>query len=170
MPVKVDDAIDGSPDLDAEESPPPPDGGEPDPGDSGRYNGPWVTVATYWQPPGVHVARLRLEAADIPCMILDENLVATDWFFASAIGGIKLQVPLADATFARELLANPAGPVIAEEPIYDGLVHCPRCGSTRVHAERLSRRLVFLSILVLGAPLPIFSRHSRCEDCGETWR
>ena len=53
----------------------------------------WVTVATFWQPTHAHIARLKLESEDIDCMIIDENLVATDWLYASAVGGIKLQVP-----------------------------------------------------------------------------
>jgi hypothetical protein len=145
----------------------PNDDGRPDDGDEG----PWETVATFWQPPQAHVARLRLEQGDIPCVLFDENLIATDWFLANAVGGIKLQVRVVDAERARELLALPSAPrPTCDEPLYDGQVLCPRCGSDRHHPERLSRRLMFLSILLLGAPLPIFVRHNRCEACGETWR
>src|SRR5215216_1239561 len=69
------------------------DDGDRDGGSEDAVNGPWETVATFWDPPQAHVARLRLEHADLPCVLLDENLIATDWFFANAVGGIKLQVP-----------------------------------------------------------------------------
>jgi hypothetical protein len=143
---------------------------EDDCGGDGDSNGPWETVATFWQPPHAHVARIRLEQADIPCVLLDENLIATDWFFANAIGGIKLKVPSTDAVRARQLLSPPDAPPESDEPLFDGQVLCPRCGSDRHHPQRVSRRLAFLSILLLGAPLPIFARHNRCEACGETWR
>ena len=74
-------------------------------GDGDR--GPWVTVATFWQPMDAHLARIKVESLDIDCVLLDEFLVATDWLYANAVGGIKLQVPAARADEAREALERP---------------------------------------------------------------
>lgn len=143
-------------------------------GDEGGGDGPWVTVATFWQPPPAHIARARLEAEGIDCVILDENLIATDWLFANAVGGIKLQVRASHAARATQLLEGRAPGAGAypesDEPLYDGQARCPRCGSSDVYPVRLARRLVFLSVLLLGAPLPIFARRSRCASCGFEWR
>src|SRR5947209_8216422 len=63
----------------------PPDDADEDDFD-GDHDQPvrWITVATFWQPTHAHIARLKLEAEDIPCVLLDENLVATDWLYANA--------------------------------------------------------------------------------------
>ena len=89
----------GEPDAPA----PPTDGG-----DGGGGRGPWVTVATFWASAPAHMARLRLEADDIPAVLLDEHV--TSFCYAYAFGGIKLQVPadrLADARRALEVGAPP---------------------------------------------------------------
>jgi hypothetical protein len=67
----------------------------------------WITVATYWQSEEAHLARIRLESEDIPCVIQDEQLGALGTFFASMIGGIKVQVPAEDAERASRLLESP---------------------------------------------------------------
>ena len=150
------------------------DGGDDGAEGFGSGDGPWVTVATFWQAPSAHIARLRLESAGIDCAILDENLVATDWLYANAVGGIKLQVPTTDADRAVELLSGKhgdPGPTNPErQPLFDGQDRCPACGSREVYPVRLSRRLIFLSILLLGAPLPIFTRRTRCATCAFEWR
>lgn len=151
--------------------PPPPDDfddgnddGDDDAGEPVR----WETVATYWKSTEAHIARIKLESEDIDCLIIDENLVAADWLWANAVGGIKLQVPQPDARRARELLAIPARAARAacDEPVADGQECCPRCGSDRIESSRFSRRFAFISILLLGLPLPMLRRGVRCTDCG----
>ncbi len=65
----------------------------------------WVTIATYWQAGEVHIARLKLESENIPCLVDGENIVATDWMLASAVSGIKLKVRDVDEQRSRKLLA-----------------------------------------------------------------
>ncbi len=67
----------------------------------------WVTVATFWQSEDAHLARIRLEDHDIPCVILDEQMGALGTFLASMIGGIKVQVPEEDVPRATQLLESP---------------------------------------------------------------
>ncbi len=97
-------------------------GGGDDDGD-GDNNDPsnWITIATFWQPTEAHIARLKLESEEIDCLLIDENLVATDWLYANAVGGIKLRVPQSEATRARLLLARPttSNPIVrSEAPIF----------------------------------------------------
>src|SRR3954469_15766262 len=89
---------DFEPDVpDVDDVDPPADDGGGDGGDDGDGDpGKWVTVATFWQATQAHIARLRLESRDIDCVIVDENLIATDWLYANAAGGIKVQVREAD--------------------------------------------------------------------------
>src|SRR6478736_3103835 len=64
--------------------------------------GPWVTIATFWQSVEAHFARLKIEDADIPCMLVDENMAMQ---YTIAVGGIKLRVPAAKAEEAQKVLA-----------------------------------------------------------------
>ncbi len=63
----------------------------------------WVTVATFWSGVEAHLARLKLEDAQVPCVLADEHLSATHCFVL-ATGGVKLQVPAELARLAREVL------------------------------------------------------------------
>jgi predicted RNA-binding Zn-ribbon protein involved in translation (DUF1610 family) len=131
-----------------------------------------VTIATFWSPTEAHIARIRLESEDIDCVMVDENLVATQWLWASALGGIKLKVPSQDALLARELLERSSRKrrVMASEPIFDGQMRCPECGSEEIYDARFSRRASFLSILLVGLPLPFLQRRRRCAECGFEWK
>ncbi|HTL28438.1 MAG TPA: hypothetical protein VL282_04435 [Tepidisphaeraceae bacterium] len=140
----------------------------------------WVTVATFWQPTHAHIARLKLESEDIDCVIIDENLVATDWLYANAVGGIKLQVHEGDAARARELLH------VTDEK-EELIERCPNCDSTRVGFEKFANSWSFVLILVVGLLLlfvqpliglviflPLiafgFGAQRTCEQCGYRWR
>ena len=148
------------------------DGGR---GDWGRGDGGrWVTVATFWDPPAAHIARLKLDSEGIECFLADENIVATNWLTANAVGGVKLQVRVADARQAagvlrRARVAAASAARDGEEPLFDGQVLCPRCGSGDLHRVRLDRRLSLLWVLLLGAPLPMFRKRTRCAGCGSEW-
>ena len=64
----------------------------------------WVKVASFSQPFEAHLARTRLEAEGIACVVSDEYLVRVDWLLSNAIGGVKLMVPAGEAARAREAL------------------------------------------------------------------
>ena len=121
----------------------------------------WAVVATFSHPMEAHLARIRLESEDVDCFLEDEYMIATDWLYSNAIGGVKLLVPEPDLPRARALLRRPSQPVVV--PI-DGST-CPSCGSPDIHPQRFARRWVFLSILLLGAPVPFLSRKYRCAAC-----
>jgi hypothetical protein len=65
-----------------------------------------VTVATGWKAGEIHILRSRLEAEGIHVYMADEMTVVMDWFFANAIGGIKIQVAEKDAERARKILED----------------------------------------------------------------
>jgi hypothetical protein len=68
-----------------------------------------VTVATFNDPVEAAMARNYLEAGGVHAFLLDEETVATTWGFANAIGGIKLQVNVANAERAEALLDDLPG-------------------------------------------------------------
>ena len=71
-------------------------------GDSGGRDD-WVTLGTFWSSVEAHLARLKLEAEGIDCLILDDHM-ANHQLFALATGGVKLMVPAAEAEHARAIL------------------------------------------------------------------
>ncbi len=64
----------------------------------------WVVVASFDTMPAAAVARGRLEAEGIPCLLADEHLVQADWLHSIAVGGIRLRVPAEAVHRARRLL------------------------------------------------------------------
>ena len=68
-----------------------------------------VTVATFDDMPMAHIALGRLNAEGLTAWLADENLVQTDWLYAVAVGGIKLQVEEQDAALAVQILARDDG-------------------------------------------------------------
>ena len=148
-------------------------GGGDDDDDGGgdeRDRADWLTIATFWTAPEAHVARLKLESREIDCYLLDENLIATDWLYANAAGGIKLQVRRRDAAAAAALLARREGgagrgapggswdDIAAVHPLIPG--SCPACGSHDVYRESIWRTTglvltaaVLLSFGVILLPL-----------------
>ena len=148
----------------------PPDVIDSDDDDHDGDNSRWLTVATFWEPTEAHIARLKLESEDIDCMILDENLVATYWFWASAVGGIKLQVRETDFPEAMRLLKNDRPAEQSAEPIYDGQLKCPQCGSEDIYPQRFSRRFAALSMILLCIPIPLLHPHQKCAKCGFEWK
>ncbi len=188
-PPPADDG--GSDDFDGDE----PDGGS---GDGSGDGSPvrWVTVATFFNPTQAHLARLRLEAAGIDCVILDEHMASH--VFALAVGGIKLQVPDVLAAEAHGVLAMTPERVEdeeeGEEPTSEaeGVVgtpnHCPTCGSEDLRVPKGFDRLVPVAVLLtpllfLGASgvavyllaligcavLFAGDRTYRCRRCGHAW-
>jgi hypothetical protein len=132
-----------------------------------------TTVARYRDLPTAELARSRLEAEGIEAVLLDRNLVAQDWLVSNAIGGVRLQVPAEEAARAREILAEDGTADLAATfegslpPAKDEV--CPSCGSERVRGSRLATRTKALSLL-LSIPFVLWSRRTRCLDCGHRWR
>ncbi|GAB4352492.1 MAG: hypothetical protein Kow006_17070 [Gammaproteobacteria bacterium] len=65
-----------------------------------------ITIATFDTMPDAHIALGRLRAEGIDARLADEHLVQTDWLYAIAVGGIKLQVAESEVPRAREILAT----------------------------------------------------------------
>jgi DNA-directed RNA polymerase subunit M/transcription elongation factor TFIIS len=145
-----------------------------------------VVVATFLEPNEAHIARARLDAEGIQAILDGEHHVAMNWMISNAIGGVKLLVPEPDFEVARGILHEHAPEILDEETGDETTAEttaettgdtiaetesdsCPSCQSTNVYRERMNRRLVFLSILLLGIPFPFLSRKMVCHRCGHRW-
>jgi hypothetical protein len=63
-----------------------------------------VTIASFDFPTEAEIQRVLLEQEGIRAFLADANLVGTDWFYATAVRGVKLQVAASDAQRASEIL------------------------------------------------------------------
>jgi len=128
-----------------------------------------VTIRQFRDLPEALLAKGSLESAGIECFLADENLVRLDWFISNFIGGIKLNVRVADVENARKIL---------DEPILEGLYvqgvglyeqpRCPQCQSLDVNFQELDRPIAYVSAF-LRLPMPVQRPAWRCHACDAEW-
>ena len=113
-----------------------------------------------------HIAKARLDAADIPVFITDEHTINMQWLYSGALGGVRLLVPFAYEKNARDLLAIDFSESLKEEMEVDEL-KCPCCSSTNVEPYTIGKRPAFVVFLLLGFPLFFYNHGMKCNNCGE---
>jgi hypothetical protein len=69
------------------------------------YEGDFETVAQYFSPTDAYVVAGCLEAAGIPTVVADTNLVQVHSLLAIAVGGARIRVPAARIVEARNVIA-----------------------------------------------------------------
>ena len=148
-----------------------------------------IAVASFSEPYLAHLCRTFLAENDVESFVAHEHIVTANWLEGIAHGGVRLMVRARDApravSLVREheaLLRDDAAPIdwSQVEPSWadDALptsptphpYACPACGCTEAYYEALSRRKIMLSVLLLGVPLPFWSRAWRCDRCGHRWK
>jgi len=124
-----------------------------------------VEVASFTHVASAHVERAALEAAEIPAFVTDENLASMQWLYTSAVGGVRLLVPVEHADAARAIVeadrSTSTSPSDADR--------CPTCGAEAGPPSKPSLRSRALSLLV-GIPFVFWRRTIRCNRCGRRWR
>lgn len=142
-------------------------------------SGKLVTVWNFFEPMEAHIAKARLEAEGIKCVLSDENFVGTYWLLSGMAGGVKLKVGECDAEMARQILAAKEEVVQEQTEVQDeaeqrdensGELLCPKCGSDLVEYEKYSRKMFFLGVLFFRIPVFFPKDSYRCLDCGHVWR
>jgi len=103
-----------------------------------RFRDPWTAA----------LARAHLDAAGIEAVLLDEHIVAQNWLYSNAVGGVRLCVDQGSADAARELLAGvdvtPTRPrsVLTKAAVFSLIVLAPLTlvlGAIALVIERRSR-------------------------------
>lgn len=69
------------------------------------YEGDFETVAQFFNPIDAFLLAGSLEAAGIPPVVADSNLVQLNSLWAIAVGGIRIRVPAARVAEANEIIA-----------------------------------------------------------------
>lgn len=63
-----------------------------------------ITIASFDHPIEANLAKTRLEAEGIECVLTNEHIAGMNWVWAPTIGGVGLQVRESDARRALEIL------------------------------------------------------------------
>lgn len=63
-----------------------------------------ITIANFPSPIDANLAKTRLEADGIECVLTNEHIASMNWYWPLAIGGVGLQVRESDAERAMEIL------------------------------------------------------------------
>jgi hypothetical protein len=160
---------------------PPGEGDDPD--DHGGDPVRWATAATFWTPPQAHLAILKLESEGFDCQLANENIIATDFLLAPAVGGIRILVPEEELEAAQSLLSTPSLAMVTVQPTEFGT--CPECGSANIGRPVFQAKTLWAGVIALMlcgsvflAPFSIAGfvyyvimwRPWRCGDCGEVFR
>lgn len=128
-----------------------------------------VTVATFSQAIEAHLIKSKLEWENIECTLADENIVNINWLYSNAVGGVKLQVKESDVKKALDIIGKKQTISDVIQQSGNGF-QCPKCNSSNVQYEKFSRRLVFISWLLLGVPFPFLKRKYKCVECNYEWK
>jgi hypothetical protein len=136
-----------------------------------------VTVGNYADLASAEVAASLLEAADIECVIPDENFAGISWQMGTALQGVRLQVADENLEIARIALENLGEPARGEEgtqpPSPEDV--CIMCGSESVGQPKWKNRLkaigIFFPPVLLAWPLlAAVNSRSQCSSCGHAWK
>jgi putative signal transducing protein len=119
--------------------------------------------------PEALLAKGKLEAMGLDCVLADDNMVRMDWFLSNLLGGVKLLVDAEDFTQASKLLNEP----VPESLQVDGVgsyiqPRCPQCGSLDVAFAELNKKVSYTSAW-LGLPIPLSRDDWQCHACGHQW-
>jgi len=135
-------------------------------------SGSFVTVRAYRDVVDAEVARAVLEAGGVDAIVVDDDLVAVQWQYSLAIGGVKVQVDVRDLGRAEALLredrsaeAFRSAGIPGDE---DAAERCPACGAASGRSHRSRRRWAAAAYLT-GLPLLLGRRGWRCEACHHGW-
>ena len=91
-----------------------------------------ATVASFHDPMEAQIVRAMLESAGIDATLADLNLITVDWPMSVALGGVRVQVPVADLEEAKKLVAAyHAGELEYGKDAPETLA-CGACGSTNI--------------------------------------
>ena len=131
-----------------------------------------IVYRTFYNPIEASIVKAKLEDADIPCFLTDENVATIQPLFNQAIGGVKLNVFEKDVEQINVLLADDVSlevPEIETEQTDDKVV-CENCGSSNVSYGLATKNkhswwVAVLSILMTVYPFKA-NKCYHCYKCG----
>jgi rubredoxin len=104
----------------------------------------------------VQIIKGKLESEGIKVYLKDDNTVGVEPFASNAIGGIKLQVHVADQEQAKAIYDEIRNYAVDDE---DNLIKCPNCGAQKTEVHYL-RNTMFYRLFPFFEP-----KKYRCTHC-----
>jgi hypothetical protein len=127
----------------------------------------WVVAETYSFPYEAQIAKIQLEAAEIPARIENEHTINMDWLYSNALGGVRLLVPESYAEEAKGLLTQDFSQELEQQ--FGASEGCPNCGSSDIQSYTQGKRPAYLVFLLLGFPLFFYKNGTKCKECQHFW-
>jgi len=119
--------------------------------------------------PEALLAKGKLEAMGVECVLADENMVRMDWFLSNMLGGVKLMIDAEEFTQASKLLNEPMPEQLHVEGVGSySQPRCPQCGSMDVAFGELDKKISYTTAW-LGVPIPLSRDDWQCHACGHQW-
>jgi hypothetical protein len=129
-----------------------------------------VTIATYRDLPEALLVQGKLESEGIEAILADDNVVRMDWFWANAMGGVKLKVASEDVERAIEVLNEAIPETLTDESGEDYVQPaCPKCGSLDVTFDAPLHGMQLAALGMAALPIPAGKQRWMCAACGAEW-
>ena len=123
-----------------------------------------TTIAQFSFPHEALIAKASLEAENIPVFLMDEYTINANWLYSNAWGGVRLQVPEAFVTQARDILNTDFSADVEAQETSEKMI-CTHCGSTEGAWERQGQIPAYLTWIFLDVPLFLVKNVWRCKVC-----
>lgn len=112
-----------------------------------------TTIAVFQYSSEALIIKGKLESENIRVFLADEYTVDTDPLVSNAIGGVKLQVNVAQVEIAKTIIKNIDASLLKEE------IRCSKCSSIN-----FSLKLTFKNIILKLIPINGKFEY-KCSDC-----
>ena len=131
----------------------------------------FTTVASFETAPPAWVHRNFLVERGLNAFVTDNNIVNVNWLFSNAIGGVKVQIPQKEVVKYREITNAHDFQIEVNDDVNwqhheTDLSTCPKCDSIEIFEIKWPKRLIFLTLLLFGFPVPIYAKTTICDSCG----
>ncbi|SEL50845.1 Putative signal transducing protein [Olivibacter domesticus] len=132
-----------------------------------------VTLKVFDNAMEAHLLRTKLESEGIHSFLQDENIVSLNPLYNYAVGGIKLNIQLADAERAKQIIQEIENTPILDD--YDQQISCPQCGSTDLYTNFKSMKgtkgMFSAVISFLMGVFPIYYKNVyKCKNCEKEFK
>lgn len=134
---------------------------------SEQHSHDWVVIDGFIDVIQADIVRGRLEAEGIPAILGNRHLVAADWMYAQALGGVRILVPREFVSEARAVIADiDSGKFLDVDEKLRQEAACADCGTKLVRKTSSSWKFALFSLhLLLPIPLPFRKNVFYCPQC-----
>ncbi len=127
----------------------------------------WVVIDGFIDVIQADIVRGRLEVEGIPAILGNRHLVAADWMYAQALGGVRILVPREFVSEARAIIADiDSGQFLDADETLRQEGACADCGAKLSRKSSSSWKFALFSLhLLLPIPLPFRKNVFYCQQC-----